>query len=322
MAVFGKLGSFLLAALVSVGAQAQAFPSKPIRFIVDYPAGGTSDILARQVGQKLSESWNVPVVVENRPGANGIIAYTAMAKAAPDGYTIGFASTPLALNPSLHKDLTFDTRKDIAPLALVAQTPNVLIANPMLGVKSLKDLSAAANSRPKGLDYASVGIGSSPHLSSEMLKKAIGLKATHVPYNGSGPALVDLLSGRIDFMFVNLPSALPHIRSGKVVALGVADDRRSTLLPDTPTMIEAGVPDFISIGWYGVVAPGGMPQELVRRYSAEINRILKLPDVRAKIESLGAEPGALDASQFADFIDKDTQRWAKAVKETHVTVSN
>jgi tripartite-type tricarboxylate transporter receptor subunit TctC len=322
MAVFGKLGSFLLAALVCLGAQAQAFPSKPIRFIVDYPAGGISDILARQVGQKLSESWNVPVVVENRPGANGIIAYTAMAKAAPDGYTIGFASTPLALNPSLHNDLTFDTRKDIAPLALVAQTPNVLIANPMLGVKSLKDLSAAANSRPKGLDYASVGIGSSPHLSSEMLKKAIALKATHVPYNGSGPALVDLLSGRIDFMFVNLPSALPHIRSGKVVALGVADDRRSSLLPDTPTMIEAGVPDFISIGWYGVVAPGGMPPELVRRYSSEINRILKLPDVRAKIESIGAEPGALDASQFGDFIDKDTQRWAKAVKETHVTVSN
>jgi tripartite-type tricarboxylate transporter receptor subunit TctC len=322
MAVFGKLGFFLLAAVLSFGAQAQAFPSKPIRFIVDYPAGGISDILARQVGQKLSESWGVPVVVENRPGANGIIAYTAMAKALPDGYTIGFASTPLALNPSLHKDLTFDTRKDIAPLALVAQTPNVLIANPNLGVKSVKDLSAAANSRPKGLDYASVGIGSSPHLSAEMLKKAIGLKATHVPYNGSGPALVDLLSGRIDFMFVNLPSALPHIRSGKVVALGVADDRRSTLLPDTPTMIEAGVPDFISIGWYGVVAPGGMPQELVRRYSTEINRILKLPDVRAKIESLGAEPGALDAPQFADFIDKDTQRWAKAVKETHVTVSN
>jgi tripartite-type tricarboxylate transporter receptor subunit TctC len=319
---FRKLGLLWLAALVSFGAQAQPFPSKPIRFIVDYPAGGISDILARQVGQKLSESWGVPVVVENKPGANGIIAYTAVAKAPPDGYTIGFASTPLALNPSLHKDLTFDTRKDIAPLALVAQTPNVLIANPMLGVKSLKDLSAAANSRPRGLDYASVGIGSSPHLSAEMLKKAIALKATHVPYNGSGPALVDLLSGRIDFMFVNLPSALPHIRSGKVVALGVADDRRSTLLPDTPTMIEAGVPDFISIGWYGVVAPGGMPQELVRRYSAEINRILKLPDVRAKSESIGAEPGALDAAQFADFIDKDTQRWAKAVKETHVTVSN
>lgn len=322
MTVSGKLGAFLLAAFVSLGAQAQAFPAKPIRFIVDYPAGGISDILARQVGQKLSESWNVPVVVENRPGANGIIAYTAVAKAPPDGYTIGFASTPLALNPSLHKDLPFDTRKDLARLALVAQTPNVLIANPMLGVKSVKDLSAAASSRAAGLDYASVGIGSSPHLSAEMLKKAIGLKATHVPYNGSGPALVDLLSGRIDFMFVNLPSALPHIRSGKVVALGVADERRSTLLSDTPTMIEAGVPDFISIGWYGVVAPGGMPQELVRRYNAEINRILKLPDVRAKIESLGAEPGALDASQYADFIDKDIQRWAKAVKETHVTVNN
>jgi tripartite-type tricarboxylate transporter receptor subunit TctC len=155
-----------------------------------------------------------------------------------------------------------------------------------------------------------------------MLKKATGLKATHVPYNGSGPALVDLISGRVDFMFVNLPSALPHIRGGKVVVLGVADERRSSQLPDAPTMAEAGVPDFISIGWYGIVAPAGMPADVVRRFNAEINRILKLPDVRDKIVSLGAEPGALDVPQFTEFIDKDIQRWARAVKETGVTANN
>ena len=323
--VVERFAFFLIAAAVSLGAQAQTlgvFPAKPIRWIVDYPAGGISDILARQVGQKLAEAWGVPVVFDNKPGANGIIAYTAIAKAVPDGYTIGLASTPLALNPSLRKDLPFDTQKDIAPLALMAQTPNVLIANTIIQVRTVNDLVALSKTRSAGLDYASVGIGSSPHLSAEMLKKATGIKATHVPYNGSGPALVDLIAGRSDFMFVNLPAALPHIRSGKVVVLGVADERRSPVLPDVPTMIEAGVPDFVSIGWYGAVAPVGLPPELVRRYNTEINRILKLPEVREKIESLGAEPGALEVPGYTVFIDKDIRRWAKAVKDTGATVNN
>ncbi len=330
MVARARLVCWLLGAAVSMGlvlpAQAQApgggFPSRPIRWIVDYPAGGISDILARQVGQKLSEAWGVPVVVDNKPGANGIIAYNDIAKSLPDGYTIGLASTPLALNPSLRKDLPFDTRKDIAPLALMAVTPNVLIANPQTGVKSLRDLLALAKGRPNGLDYASVGIGSSPHLSAEMLKKAAGIRATHVPYNGSGPALVDLIAGRTDFMFVNLPSALPNIRSGKVVLLGVADEKRSPVVPDAPTLIEGGLPDFISIGWYGAVAPAGMPAEIVQRYNAEINRILRLPDVREKIVSLGAEPGALGVADYNSFIDRDMQRWARAVKETGASVSN
>ncbi|MES2185662.1 MAG: tripartite tricarboxylate transporter substrate binding protein [Pseudomonadota bacterium] len=325
MLVFGRVAAFFVAVLASLGVQAQApggFPSRPIRWIVDYPAGGISDILARQVGQKLSESWGVPVVVDNKPGANGIIAYEAVAKAPPDGYTIGLASTPLALNPALRKDLPFDTRKDIAPLALMAVTPNVLVANSLIQVKTLQDLLALAKSRPRGLDYASVGIGSSPHLSSEMLKKAAGIQATHVPYNGSGPALLDLIAGRTDFMFVNLPSALPNIRSGKVVLLGVADDKRSPVLPDAPTMIEGGLPDFISIGWYGAVAPAGMPADIVQRYNAEINRILRLPEVREKILSLGAEPGALSVAGYQAFFDKDMQRWARAVKDTGATVNN
>lgn len=322
MVVLGRIVSFLLAAVLSFGAQAQAFPAKPIRFVVDFPAGGISDILARQVAQKLSESWGVPVVVDNKPGANGIIAYQSVAKSAPDGYTIGLASTPMALNLSLRKDLPFDTRKDFVPLALVAQTPNVLIANPLLPVRTQGELSALAKRRSGGLNYASVGIGSSPHLSAEMLKKATGLEARHVPYNGSGPALVDLIAGRVDFMFVNLPAALPHVRSGKVVVLGVADERRSPVLPDTPTLSESGVPQFVSIGWYGAMGPAGMPPDLVQRYHAEINRILKLPDVRSAIGALGAEPGAMDLAEYTAFIEKDIQRWAKAVKDTGATVNN
>lgn len=320
-------GSFLLFLLafaasvgVETGAQAQTgttgFPAKPIHWYVDFPAGGISDTLTRLVGQKMSDAWGVPVVVDNKPGANGIIAYQAIAKGVPDGYTIGLASTPLALNSALRNDLPYDSHKDITPLALIATTPNVLIANTEIQVKSLKDLLALAKVRSTGLNYASVGIGSSPHLSAEMLKKATGIKATHVPYTGSGPALVDLIAGRVDFMFVNLPSALPHIRSGKVVLLGVAGNKRSPTVPDAPTLIEAGLPDFISIGWYGVVAPAGMPTNIVRRYEMEINRILALPEVREKIEALGAEPGAGSAADYAAFIDKDMQRWARAVKET------
>ncbi|HTK01823.1 MAG TPA: tripartite tricarboxylate transporter substrate binding protein [Bordetella sp.] len=325
MIIIGRVVLFFMALAMATAAWAQApgkFPTKPIHWIVDYPAGGLSDILARQVGQKLTEAWGVPVIVDNRPGANGIIAYDLIAKAAPDGYTIGLASTPLALNPSLRDNLPFNAKKDFVPLALMAQTPNVLIANPQINVKTVKDLIDLAKTRHNGLDYASVGPGSSPHLSSEMLKKDTGLNATHVPYNGSGPALVDLIAGRVDFMFVNLPAALPQIRNGKVVVLGVADERRSPLLPDTPTLIETGIPDFISIGWYGAVAPAGMPPELVARYNTEINRILKLPDVREKIESFGAEPGNMNPAQYAAFIDKDTQRWAKIVKDTGASANN
>ena len=298
------------------------FPSRPIRWIIDFPAGGLSDILARQVAQKLTENWGVPVVIDNKPGANGIIAYTTIAKAAPDGYTIGLASTPLALNYALRKDLPFDARKDLVPVALLATTPNVLISNTLIGVKTLQELSNFARSRPDGLNYASVGIGSSPHLSAEMLKKATDIKAAHVPYNGSGPALLDLIAGRSDFMFVNLPSALPNIRSGKVVLLGVADEKRSTVLPDAPTLIEGGLPNFISIGWYGVVAPAGISADIVQRYNTEINRILVLPDVQDKFKSIGAEPLIMGVAGYTAFIDRDIQRWVRVVRDTDTTLKN
>lgn len=319
---FLLLTAALLASTLA-GAQSSApFPSRPIRWIVDFPAGGISDILARLVGQKLSEAWGVPVVVDNKPGANGIIANSATAMAAPDGYTIGLVSTPLAINSALRKDLPFDARKNLIPVALLATTPNVLIANTQLGVKTLQGLVDSARGHPGGLNYASVGVGSSPHISAEMLKKATGLKATHVPYKGSGQALLDLIEGRSDFMFVNLPSALPHIRAGKVVVLGVADDKRNPVVPDAPTLIEAGLPEFISIGWYGAVAPAGVSMEIVQRFNTEINRILQLPDVREKIISLGAEPGALGLADFTAFVDRDMQRWARAVHDTGVTISN
>lgn len=310
---------------VVLSAQTRAddkFPTKTITWIVDFPAGGISDTLARRVGQKLSEAWNVPVIVDNKPKANGVIAYEAVARAQPDGYTIGLVSTPLALAPSLRAKLPFEARNSFAPLAMIAESPNVLIANAQLQVKTVPDLLNLAKTRATELNYASVGVGSSPHMTAEMLKAATGMKATHIPYNGSGPALIDLTAGRVDFMFVNLLSAIPHVRSGTVVALGVSDVRRTPLLPDAPTMIEAGIPDFLSIGWYGVMAPAGLSPEIAARYNAEINRILEMPDVRETIAALGAQPASKSIGEFTAFFDQDIQHWAKVVKDTGVRIDN
>jgi tripartite-type tricarboxylate transporter receptor subunit TctC len=311
----------LLASAVSVHAQ-PAFPPRPIRWVVDFPAGGASDTMARIVGQKLGEAWNTQVTVENLPGANGIIAAEQLARARPDGYTIGLISTSFALNPSLYKNLSYNTRRDFTPIALMAMAPNVLVVNPDLPVKSVQDLVDLAKQKPNTLNYASVGNGSSPHLSAEMLKRASGITAIHIPYLASGPALEDLIAGRADFMFVNLSAALPSLRAGKINVLAVGGDRRSTLLAGTPTMVEAGLPDFISVRWYGVAGPAGLPPELARRYNAAINLILAQPDVRERIELLGADTRTMSPAQFVDFINKDAQRWSRAVKNSGTRMGN
>jgi tripartite-type tricarboxylate transporter receptor subunit TctC len=311
----------LLAGAIPVQAQT-VFPSRPIRWVVDFPAGGTSDTVARIVGQKLGDAWNTQVTVENLPGANGIVAAEQLARARPDGYTIGLISTTFTLNPSLYKNLSYNPRRDFTPIALMAVAPNVLVVNADLPVKSVQDLIALAKQKPNTLNYASVGNGSSPHLLAEMLKGASGMTAIHIPYLGSGPALDDLIAGRADFMFVNLSNALPSIRAGKVNILAVGGDRRSTLLAGTPTMVEAGLADFISVRWYGVAGPAGLPLELVRRYNTAINLILAQPDVRERIESLGADTRAMSPAQFVDFINKDAQRWSRAVKHSNAGVGN
>ncbi|HEY9281437.1 MAG TPA: tripartite tricarboxylate transporter substrate binding protein [Eoetvoesiella sp.] len=276
--------------------------------------------MARTIGQELSQSWGTSVIVENRPGANGIIGARLVFNAMPDGYSIGLVSTPFAINPSLRNDLPYDTHKDFTPLALASLAPNVLVVNPTLNVRSLQELISLAKSKPSALNFASVGVGSSPHLSSEMLNAAAKIQTTHVPYTGSGPALMDLIAGRVDYMFVNLPAALPHVRSGKVKILGVAGERRSPVLPEVPTIIEGGIPDFISVGWYGVMGPAGLSPKIAQQYNTEINRILQLPNLQALMQEQGAEVASLTPSQFADFIKTDSQRWAKAVKDSGTVV--
>jgi len=298
----------------AVSAQPAPFPSKPIRLIVDFPAGGTSDILARTIGQKLQEAWGVPVVPENRVGANGIIANEQLAKSAPDGYTIGIISASLAVNLNLYPSLPFNTQKDFAPITLIATTPNVLVVNPGAGMKSVNDLVTRAKQKPGQLNYASGGVGGSAHLAAEMLKKTAGIDMVHVPYNGMNPALNDMIGGRVDLMFAVLPVALPHIKSGKLEILGVADRHRSAVLPDVPTIAEAGVPGFVSLAWYGVAAPAGTPPEILNRYSTEIARILKLPDVSERIAGLGAEARPMSPAETTAFINDEIERYAQVIK--------
>jgi len=317
--------SLIVASLLAVCAaptlvQGQAqFPSKPIRWIVDFPAGGVSDTLARIVAQPLAESWRATIVVDNRPGANGIIANGLLSKSAPDGYTAGLISTGFALNFSLQPSLGYTVR-DFTPVSLIATRPNALIVKPGLPAKNVKELIALAKQKAGALNYASVGIGSSPHLSAEMFKAAAGLDIVHVPYKGSGPALTDLIAGRVDMMFLTLPAALPHITSGKLQILAVTDTRRSPVLPNVPTTVESGLPGLIVIGWYGVALPAGVPAPIVQRYSSDINRILGQQTVRDRIASQGAEVRVLSAAEFATFINEDIARGAKAVKDSGTRV--
>lgn len=300
-------------------AHAADFPEKPIRWIVDFPAGGVSDILARTVVNPLSEAWGATIVVDNRPGANGMIAYDLMAKAPADGYTAGLISTGFALNFSLTRALPYSL-KDFMPVSLIATRPNALIVKSGLPAKSVKELIALAKQKPGALNYASVGIGSSPHLSAEMFKTAAGVDIVHVPYKGSGAALTDLIAGRIDVMFLTLPAALPHINSGRVQVLAVTDTRRSPVLPNVPTTVDSGLPGLIVIGWYGVTLQRGVPNALVARYNAEINRILARQDIRDQIASQGAEVRTLTPTEFATFINEDIARGAKAVKDSGTKV--
>lgn len=288
---------------------------KPIRLIVDFPAGGVSDTLARAVAQPLSEALGVSIVVDNRPGANGMIAYEMMAKAPPDGYTLGLISTAFGFNFSLQPKLPY-AKGDFAPLAIIATRPNALIAKAGLPAKTVKELIALAKQKPSALNYASVGIGSSPHLSAEMFKTAAGVDIVHVPYKGSGAALTDLIAGRVDLMFLTLPAALPHVQSGRLQIYAVTDTRRSPVLPNVPTTVESGLPGLIIIGWYGITLQRGVPAAIVARYSTEINRILDRADVKERIAHQGAEVQVMTPAEFSTFINEDIARGAKAIRDS------
>jgi tripartite-type tricarboxylate transporter receptor subunit TctC len=298
-----------------------AYPVRPIRIIVAYTPAGTTDILARAVGQKMSEAWGQTVIVDNRPGANGNIGTEVAARATPDGYTILMATAAThAINNTLYPKLTWHAQRDFAPISLVAVVPNILVVNNALPVKSVKELIAHAKANPGKVNFGSPGIGSTAHLSMELFSTLTGTKMNHVPYEGSAGVLNDVMGGQIALTMDNIPVYLPHVKAGKIRALAVSSARRTAAAPDIPTVAEAGVPGFDAQSWFGLVAPAKTPRAIVEKLSAETQRILKLPDIHERIASLGATPVGGTAQEFAAFIAAEFAKWAKVIKEAGVTL--
>ncbi len=299
-------------------AAADTYPSKPIRFIVPFPPGGPTDVVARLVGQKLSESLGQSVVIDNRPGAGGIIGTDQGAKAAPDGYTIIAATAQLAVHPSLQPKMPFDVAKDFAPIGQTYDLPMVMVVNLDVPAKTFQDVIKLAKDKPGEFSYTSSSNGSFGHLAIEQLKSVGGFDMVHIPYKGAAPAMTDVLAGQVPFMFSDIITALPHIRDNKVRAIAIGNAKRSELLPELPTVADAGFPGFSVSAWGGIMAPKGTPKEVIDRLSGEIRKIMADPDVRKRMLQLGVEPVASSPEEFAALIRADTERWAKVIKENKI----
>jgi tripartite-type tricarboxylate transporter receptor subunit TctC len=305
-------------ALFAQIALAQDYPHKPIKMITPYPPGGPTDVLARAISQKLSEKLGQPIVIDNRPGASGMIGADLVAKAPPDGYTLLANASIHVINPSLYKSPPYDAIKDFAPVSLIAEVPLVVVVNANLGVKTVKELIAKAKASP--LNFASSGNGSAPHLAGEAFKIATGVDMQHIPYKGSGPAITDLIGGQVSLMFDSLPSSMPHIKSGRLVAIAVTTKKRSSALPNVPTVAESGVPGFDVSTWYGIWAPAATPPAIVHRVSSEVAAVVRIPEVRARLAELGAEAVGNTPEEFTAYNRSELTKWAKIVKDSGATV--
>ncbi|MBL0086683.1 MAG: tripartite tricarboxylate transporter substrate binding protein [Ideonella sp.] len=316
-------------ALGAAGVHAQTtWPTKPVRIVVPFAAGGTTDLLARAMAPELQKAFGQPFVVDNKPGAGGNNGANEVAKAPPDGLTLlmGTVGTH-AINAALYPKMPFDHVKDFVPVTLVAGVPNVMVVNPAMaqkyGIKSVADFVKAAKANPGKFNMASSGNGTSIHLSGELFKSMTGTFMLHIPYRGSGPALIDLMGGSMDVMFDNLPSALPHIKSGKLMALGVTSAKRSSALPDIPTIEEAGGPalkGYEATSWFGLVAPAGTPMDIVNRIQQEATKAMATPALKDRLQSQGAIPSGITSAEFAKFIAAETTKWAKVVKASGAKV--
>lgn len=315
------LGIGTAAALGLPMASAQgSYPNKSIRLIVPYPPGGGTDIVARLVAQKLTQSLGQQIVVENKPGASTIIGTDAVAKAAPDGYTLGLITDSHAINPNFFPKLPYDSIKDFAPVSQLVFTPLVMVAHPSLNVKTLPEFIALAKTRPGRINYASIGNGTPHQLAMEWLRSLAGIELNHVPYKGVAPALADLVAGQVDVMFTGTSSAAPYVRQNQLVALAVSSAKRQPSFPGTPSVAEAALPEFDFMTWYGVVAPAGTPREIVQRLSREIWAALNAPDIKERLTGLGVEAAPSTPEEFGAFIRKESVQLAKLVRLTGVKV--
>ena len=291
-----------------------SFPTKPLRLIVPYAPGGGGDAVARSIGAKLTEAWGQPVIIDNRGGGGTVIGTDLAAKSPPDGHTILLQTNTHAINATLHPKLPYDTIRDFAPVTLLATSPNILLINPSLAARSVKDFIAFAKANPGKLNYGSSGNGGTGHLAMEMLKSMTGINVVHVPYGGGGPAMKSLLSGEVSVMFNNILAAIPLVKAGRIVALGVTSRQRSPAVPDVPTISEAGVPGFEAIAWFCILAPARTPPAVVKKLNEEIVRVLNMPDIRDRLTGQGLDPVGTGSEEFSRFIRSEIVKWEKVIK--------
>jgi tripartite-type tricarboxylate transporter receptor subunit TctC len=310
--------AIVIASSISAAVLAQPYPSKPIRLMVPSSPGGGTDITARIIAPRMSEGLRQPVVVENRAGAGTMIGTEVVARAAPDGYTLLLASTPLAINPAMYAKVPYDALRDFAAVTQVVSLPNLLVSHPSLPVRTVAELLAFAKPRPGQLTYASAGAGTSPHLAMARLIGMSGLKMTHVPYKGAGPGIIDVIAGQISLMTPSIITVLNYVKDGRLRALGVTSAQRASCAPDIPTVAEGGVPGYEASQWFGVLAPAGTSREIVNLLRAEIVRVLQLPGVRARLSSDGTEPVGSTPEAFAAYIRAETAKWTKVVKDSSI----
>ncbi|MDO8375972.1 MAG: tripartite tricarboxylate transporter substrate binding protein [Aquabacterium sp.] len=321
---FHQLFSGLIAGLLCLTAAqaqtAQGYPNKPIRFIVPYAPGGSTSQVARMVAAKMTENWGQQVLIDNRGGANTVIGTDALAKSAPDGYTIGLTTSTLTTLQHLLPTLPFDPLKDFAPVSTMVTTQLVLVLHPSVPANNLKEFIALAKAKPNELNFAAVGTGSSTHLAGEMFKTVAGVKMQHVPYKGTAPALTDLIGGQIQLNFDTPVTSLPHIRAGKLKAIAVTGKTRLPSMPDVPTFAEAGLPEYDFQLWFGVLAPAGTPKDIVNKLAAEISRILALPDVKDLLLAQGLDAYAIGTDKFGALIKADLDRYGKVIKAAGIKI--
>jgi tripartite-type tricarboxylate transporter receptor subunit TctC len=305
----------LAALLAAGGAAAQQYPTKSVRILVGYAPGGGTDIMARAIAQKLSESLGQQFIVDNRPGANANLAADLASKAPADGYTLLMISVSHAINKPLYKKLGYDIERDFVPVIEVSSVPQLVVVTPTLPVKTLKELIALAKSRPGQVTYASSGEGSPEHIAGELFKSMAGVDLVHVPYKGGGPAAIAIIGGESAVGFNTAPVAIPHVKSGRLKVLALTEDKRNAALPGVPTVAESGLAGYSMTTWYGLVAPAGVPREAIARLNTEVNRVLKLPDVRDRFATLGADPVGGSAEQFGAYIKSEVAKFARLAKE-------